>query len=245
MINLYLKPMRFKFIIGLMAIGFLAASCSDDTNDDFNPDPGYAYFPIETGTFVIYKADSIYHDQPLPNVPGIHDTTHYFIKEVIDSVFTDAAEEESQRILRYKRNDESEAWVLADAWFSKRTASNAQRVEENRRYVKLGFPISPFSEWNGNALNDLDEWRYKYDSLYMARTIGDISFPKTITVSERKFLTEVNDEFAYEIYAENVGLIFRHHKVLFTRPSYLNNRVAANIISGYEYKWEIVDYGME
>ena len=245
MINLYLKPMRFKYVFGLLAIVFLAASCSDDNIDDIPANPGYAYFPIETGTFVIFKADSIYHDQPLSNVQGIHDTTHYFIKELIDSVFTDAAEEESQRVLRFKRNDETQPWVLSDAWFSKRTASNAQRVEENRRYVKLGFPISLFSNWNGNALNDLDEWRCEYDSLYTAKTIGDLSFPKTVTVLERNFLTEVNDEFAYEIYAENVGLVFRHHKVLFTRPSYLNNRVAQNIISGYEYKWEIVDYGIE
>ncbi|NEN23219.1 hypothetical protein G3O08_06865 [Cryomorpha ignava] len=237
--------MTLKYIFGILIIGFLVASCTDDTTEDISANPGYTYFPIEIGTYVVYKADSIYHDQPLANVQGIHDTAHFFVKELIDSVFTDASEEESQRVLRYKRNTDADPWVLSDAWYAKRTASNAQRVEENRRYVKLGFPISPFSNWNGNALNDLDEWRYEYDSLYMARTVGDLAFPKTITVTERNFLTEVNDEFAYEIYAEDVGLIFRHHKVLFTRPSYLNNRVAQNIISGYEYKWEIVDYGME
>lgn len=245
MINLYLKPMTLKYVLGLLVLALLIASCSDKPTEEIPADPGYSYFPIEMGTYVVYKADSIFHDQPLSSVPGIHDTAHYFIKELIDSVFIDAAEEESQRILRYKRNAETEPWVYTDAWYMKRTASNAQRIEENRRYVKLGFPISLFSNWNGNALNDLDEWRYEYDSLYTARTMGDLSFPKTITVKERNFLTEVNDEFAYEIYAENVGLIFRHHKVLFTRPSYLNNRVANNIISGYEYKWEIVEYGVE
>lgn len=245
MINLYLKAMTLKYVLGFLAICFLMASCVDDTAEELPSDPGYAYFPIQTGTFVIYKADSIQHDQPLANVPGIHDTIHYFIKELIDSVFTDAADEQSQRVLRFKRNLETDPWVLSDSWYMKRTSSNAQRIEENRRYVKLGFPISSFSNWNGNALNDLDEWRYEYDSLYMERTIGDLGFPKTITVNERNYLTEVNDEFAYEIYAENVGLIFRHYKVLFTRPSYLNNRVAQNIISGYEYKWTILDYGNE
>lgn len=220
------------------------AACSEPVNTPI-PNPGYAYFPVDTGRYVVYKVDSIYHDQPDVTIPGIHDTSHYFLKEVIDSEFLDAQNEKSQRILRYKRARQTDDWVLTDVWYAKRNPNNAERVEENRRYVKMGFPINSFSTWNGNALNNLEQWRYEYDSLYISKSYGDLAFAKTVTVFQRDFLTEVNDQYAYEVYAENVGLVFRYYKNLFTRPSYLNNRIAKNIISGNEFTWQIVDYGIE
>lgn len=232
-----------KFYALLFFCALLAACTQEDNSTQ--PDPGYKYFPLKTGAYVVYKVDSIFHDQPEANIPGIHDTTHYFVKEVIDSTYLDAQDENSYRVVRYKRATENDEWVLTDIWAAKRNANNAERVEENRRYVKMAFPIFSFSEWDSNALNDLDEWRTGYDSLYQEKIYGDLAFAKTVTVLERDFLTEVNDEYAYEVYAENVGLIFRHFKELFTRPSYLNNRSAANIISGNEYMWTIVDYGEE
>jgi hypothetical protein len=241
---------RFKPVTGKYRratgrnIMILLSSCSDD-EQVITTDPGYAYFPVEIGTFVSYRVDSIYHDQPQADVIGIHDTISYFLKEVIDSEFEDAEGESSLRLERFKKQNMDDEWVLSDVWFAKRSSNNAEKVEENRRYVKLGFPISEFSTWDGNALNNLEEWTYEYDSLELERTFNEFVFPNTITVQQRDFLTEVNDEYAYEIYAEDVGLIYRKHKQLFTRPSYLNNRVAENIISGNEFTWEIIDYGNE
>jgi hypothetical protein len=232
------------YSLKLLIIMMLFSSCSDDEQQVMT-DPSYAYFPVEIGTYVTYRADSIYHDQPQADIQGIHDTTSYFLKEVIESEFEDAEGETSLRLERFKKQNMDDEWVLSDVWFAKRSSNNAEKVEENRRYVKLGFPVSEFATWNGNALNNLDEWTYEYDSLELERSYGEFSFPNTITVLQRDFLTEVNDEFAYEIYAEGVGLIFRKHKQLFTRPSYLNNRVAENIISGNEFTWEIIDYGKE
>lgn len=236
--------MKLKQVFGFLFLTMVASSCSEDS-ETTTTSPGYDYFPLETGMYTTYEVDSIFHDQPLAGVPGIHDTAHYFLKEVVDSTFLDAEGETGYRIVRYKRDSTNQEWILTDIWSAKLSPNNAERIEENLRYVKLAFPISRFSNWDGNALNNLDEWRFSYDSLYIPRQYGDLNFQETVTVDERFFLTEVNDEFAYEVYAKDVGLIFRHHKVLFTRPSYLNNRVAQNIISGYEYKWEVIAYGME
>ncbi len=233
-----------QFALFFLFSPIILVGCVED-DMQVNPNLGYAYFPTDIGRYTIYRADSIYHDQPLPSVEGIHDTSSYFIKEYIESEFLDAQDHVSQRIVRSKRFSESDPWVVSDIWFSKRNANNAERVEENRRFVKLGFPISPFSSWDGNALNDKDEWRHEYDSINASRQVGALEFLNTLRVDQRDFLTEVNDEFAYEIYAEDVGLVFRFYKELFTRPSYLNNRVADNIISGNEYTWEVLEYGVE
>lgn len=232
----------YRVIWLLLALALLSCQESDEV---VPPQLGYEFFPLQTGSYIIYQADTIFHDHPVADIPGIHDTLSYFIKEVIDEEFNDAEEKPSMRIVRYKRQNPEDDWELKNIWYARITSSNAQRVEENRRYVKLGFPISENATWDGNALNDLKEWRCTYDKLYQSKTIDNLYFDQTVTVNLHNYLTEVNDEFAQEIYAKNIGLIFRHHKVLFTRPSYLNNRIAKNIISGYEYRWQIVEYGME
>lgn len=236
--------MNFYRFIWLL-FGLALISCAGNNDEIIPPQLGHEFFPLKTGAYVIYKADSIHHDQPVADIPGIHDTLSYYIKEVIDEEFNDAEEKPSMRIVRYKRQNPDDEWQLKNIWYARINNLNAQRVEENKRYIKMGFPISTRATWDGNALNDLKEWRCTYDSLYQSKKMGDLHFNQTVTVNMHKYLTEVNDEFAKEIYAKDVGLIFRHHKVLFTRPSYLNNRSAKNIISGYEYTWQIVEYGME
>ena len=229
------------FVLSLVVLN----SCSDDEAGLNQTNLGYDYFPVQLGHYVIYRADSIYHDQPVQSVPGIHDTAHYFIKEVLESEFLDAQDETSIRITRFKKDSLHHKWNLVDIWFARRNVRNAEKVEENRRFIKLGFPISNFARWDGNAKNELDDWEYEYDSLDVNRVINELPFDNTLTVVQRNFITEVNDEFAYEIYAPEVGLIYRKHKELYTRPSYLNFPVAQNIIRGNEFTWEIIEYGME
>ncbi len=103
--------MRKLYTFLFLCVGL--AACTSN-QDDTQPDPGYNYFPLKTGAYIVYKVDSIYHDQPEASIPGIHDTTHYFVKEVIDSVYLDAQNENSYRIVRYKRPAENDDWILTD-----------------------------------------------------------------------------------------------------------------------------------
>jgi len=223
----------------------VCVSCVRDDGDTEPANAGYGFFPIAVGTFVEYRADSVYHDQPDPNIPGIHDTTVFFIREVIESEFLDAMGETSLRIERYTRSNEEEEWNLSDVWFAKRTDRNAQKVEENNRFVKLGFPVSAPATWDGNALNTLGPWIYQYDSLFQERTYNEIVFPQTIKVLQRDNKNFVEDELAFEIYAADVGLIYRYFRDLDTRLDYTNFPTAANIRLGVEFKWEILDYGVQ
>jgi hypothetical protein len=232
-----------RIMLAIFIAGFFV-QCADDASDEA-VDLGYAFFPLKEGAYYTFKADSIYHDQPVATIPGIHDTSSYYIKEVYDSFFLDAEEKENMRIVRYKKDSLHHDWQITDVWFARLNALNAERVEEDMRFIKLGFPISPFSSWDSNALNTLDPWDSDYDSLYMARTIGELEFENTIRVNQHQFRTEINDELSFEIYAEDVGLVKRFHKELYTRPAYINYPIAANIINGSEYTWEIIDYGEE
>jgi hypothetical protein len=224
---------------------FVLISCNGGESEEPSLDLGYAYFPIEVGTFVEYRADSIWHDQPDANIEGIHDTTSYYIREVIESEIIDAQDEPALRIVRYKKNTLSEDWNLIDVWFAKRTAQNAEKVEENVRYIKLAFPVRESATWNLNALNAKDEWPTFYDSLFVERQVGELLFPKTIRVSQRENKNLIDDELAFEIYAEGVGLIKRYERDLTTQLNFVNQPIAENIRLGHEFNWEIIDYGVE
>jgi hypothetical protein len=241
--------MQLKSTFILLLTGLFFWACSPD-EDQPNADEvalglGWQYYPVAVGQYVTYKADSIFHDQPDVSIPGVHDTTSYFIKEYIESEFTDAAGEPALRLERYKKTLEQDPWELRDVWFLKRTRRSIEKTEENVRYIKFGIPVSTTTTWDGNAGNELPEWEYSYDSLYVARTYGDLNFSRTVKVLQRDNKNFVEDELAYEIYAENVGLICRYHRDLDTRLDYTNFPTANNIRLGVEFKWEVIDYGVE
>jgi len=224
---------------------FLFLSCNEDKKDEPTLNLGYDYFPVRPGTFIEYRADSIWHDQPDPNIEGIHDTTSYFIREEIESEILDAQDEPSLRIVRYKKSNPLDEWNLTDVWFAKRTAQNAEKVEENVRYIKLAFPIRESAMWNLNALNAKEEWQVFYDSLFVEREMEGFVFPRTIKVVQRDNKNLIDDELAFEIYAEGVGLIRRYERDLTTQLSYVNQPIAENIRLGHEFNWEVLDYGVE
>jgi len=235
-----------KHLLYLALCLILFAGCSsDDGSEEFSPDLGYGYFPIELGRYAVYRADSIWHDNPSTEAAGVHDTSRYFIKELIESEFTDGSGETALRLERFKRFAEEDPWELVDVWFIKRTSMNAQKIEENVRYVKMGFPIESGSTWNGNALNDNDPRVYSYDSLYVARSFGELTFPNTVKVLQLDNFNFVEDQLAFEIYASDVGLVRRYYRDLTTRLDYTENPVAENIRSGIEFNWEIIEYGTE
>jgi len=223
----------------------ILCSCADDSQEISETNLGYAYFPTEIGRYVDYKVDSIWHDQPEFNIDGIHDTSSYYLREVIESEFVDAQGENSLRIERYKKDTEEDDWALVDIWFAKRRSSNAEKIEENVRYVKLAFPLNMNATWDLNALNVKEEWPTRYDSLFLERNIGENLFETTITTVQRENKNLIDDEFAYEIYAEGVGLIIRYERDLETQFGFQDNPIAANIRSGHEFYWEVIDYGSE
>ncbi|MCH2213648.1 MAG: hypothetical protein MK086_00620 [Flavobacteriales bacterium] len=234
--------MRIAFIV-VLSLSLVA--CSDNDQETLEVNLGYDYFPVEIGSFVEYRVDSIWHNQPEPNIDGIHDTLTYFLKEVVESEFLDAEEENSLRIERFKKSSKEEEWKLIDIWLAKRGRSSAEKVEENLRYIKLAFPLAITASWDLNALNAKETWQTRYDSLFLERTINDHLFERTITTVQRENKNLIDDELAYEVYAEDVGLIIRYERDLETQLNFDIEPVASNIRSGHEFYWEVIDYGVK
>ena len=97
---------------------------------------GYEFFPTDEGRFVTYRVTDIFHDVLLS--PS-HDTTIYEIKEVVGTSFLDDQGEIQQELIRYRRDQDGDPWELKDIWTIKRSSRRAEKLEENKRRIKLAF----------------------------------------------------------------------------------------------------------
>lgn len=225
-----IKKLYFIFII------FFLFSCEKDkpiTEEDM----GYAYFPDDVGKWIIYDVREIRHDDTM----GIHDTFFYQIKEVIESKFIDNENRETMRIERYIKNYndsipyDSMQWTIKDVWYANLTHNTAEKVEENIRYLKLKFPIRENYSWDGNIYNTHKEWDYTYKDVHHPKVIQGFLFDSTVTVQQRDILNLIEREYAYEIYAKNIGMVY---KVCDT----LKTKVNGDIIKGRELIMKVVSY---
>ena len=192
----------------------------------------YNYFPLEVDGWVEYDVVDIIHSE-LGS-----DTAEYQLKEIAAEEFLDNEGRLTYRIERYWRDDSNANWSVKDVWYSNITRTTAEKVEENMRFTKLIFPINISKYWDGNAYNNLEEWEYYYDSLHKPKLINNLSFDSTITVIQRDNENVVEYEKVKEIYAVDIGLIYKSHIDLDINLSNI-----LDINSGRELEMTVTAYG--
>lgn len=221
-----------QYLFFLLAI-LLVSSCKKETIVPASP--SYNYFPVERGRWVEYNVDSIYHGENDNNNDDSVYTFHFQIREVIDSSFSNGQGQETQVLLRYKRQTSSENWTLINVWTQTLNLSGAYRTEDNVAYHKLAFPINSGISWNGNDANTEEEELYTYDSFHQSATVGGISFDSTLTVIQRDEENFIESIYGEERYATGVGMIYKRRDDLGKR-----NGV---VVKGLEYKMTLYDFG--
>lgn len=192
----------------------------------------YTYFPLEVGSWIEYDVTDIVHDEIGS------DTSVYQLKEITAEEFLDNEGRLTYRVERYWRNDSNANWSIQDVWYSNKTKTTAEKVEENVRFTKMIFPINTSKYWNGNAFNNLEEWEYSYDSLHTPKLINNLSFDSTITVIQRDNENVVEYEKVKEIFAVDIGLIYKSHIDLD-----INLANILDINSGRELEMTVTAYG--
>lgn len=230
--------MAFKRYFPLIPIFLFTIlfSCKKDTLDPV--DVGYSYYPVSTGHWIWYEVDSTVWDDFYPVDSPLHVRNyHYDIKEVIESEYYDNEGRLTQRLERYQKLCDTCEWFIKDVWAVNLTPSTVEKVEENYRFVKMIFPIENNTSWDGNAFNILDEQDYEYDDIFDAYTINGHSFDSTVTVIEKIDSNAIEASKQYEVYAKNVGMVFRRY-----RDVRINN-LTHEIISGQDYTFKLISYG--
>src|SRR4051812_33418664 len=179
-----------KYFFPLLIVSLLIIStfysCKKDKEQEV-VDMGYSYFPDQAGNYTVYDIDSFYYNDFTDHI----DTFKFQLKEKIESVFQDNENRPTLRLERYVRFYDklkpypTIPWKLRNIWKANRTATTAEKVEENVRFTKLTFPVSNKSPWNGNVQNTEPSQNYTYFFVDLPKTIGNLTFDSVLQVNQQ------------------------------------------------------------
>lgn len=190
---------------------------------------GIEYFPLEIGKFVSYQVDSTIFDVD-GNSTAIINTTS-FVKEEVSDTLRDNEGDLIYRIERFEKTNLDDPWAIKDVWVSKRTEFQAERVEENLRFIKMIFPLAEDATWNGNLYIDdrtiipiagesievFKNWSSELKLLGQPANIGDLFFDEVTTISHADSENLIELRQVTEKYAKGVGLVEREMWILDTQ----------------------------
>lgn len=227
-------------------LGFIACKKEDA---DFEPDFGYEYFPDQIGHFVVYDVDSTTYDDFFR--PPLVTTRRLQMKDRIESVFVDNLGREAVRVERFERDSAGQGWELRRAYYFVKNRSNVEVVEENLRFVKLVFPPRENTRWQGNKFIQavgnnayLANWEYRITSRGAPADINGVSYPSTVNILLRDRETQIQKVFAREVYAANVGLVFREWMNLEAQSNF-DRPWPERSERGFIVRMQAVEYGVE
>lgn len=241
-----MKRQYWYIFAAIVLLGLQA--CEDDGSGDV--DFKYDYYPLEEGQYVTYQVDSITYDDFFD--PPKVDTLSIQVKERLDTTFLDNEGRLAYRLERFERADAQAPWVLKDVWYTLATATTAEKVEENLRFIKFIFPPRVDETWNGNIyinitpeIEFLEDWEYRITEVDMPKTINGNTFDSTTTVLQQDFETLIDRTYSLETYAKGVGLVYKELQVLETTQISQSTPWAEKATSGFIMRQRVIDHGIE
>lgn len=224
--------------------------CSD--NPELNVRSDTDYFPLSVGAFYIYDVEETQY-----SVINGQEDFNYQMKLAVTDSFRNNAGGTTFVINRYVRNNMGEAFQYSDTWSARVELSQLVIMEGNIAYIRLVFPVSVGRSWNGNALNNLsgdescgdnmnfDCDVYQIESVDVPYQFGEELLKETVEVVQNNSIDViVKEDVRKEIYARNIGLVYKESSVLnyCTVGSCIGQQ---QIDDGYTWKQSLVEYGKE
>lgn len=221
-----MKRLLLTLLVSLSLFG-----CKDDSSDEEAIYFGYNYIPINTGQTSIYQIDSILYD----DFDNSIDTLSFQRKEVVLNSFKDDAGRNAYTVERSIKNDDSSNWVIQKVISYTLTSSRFEKKEGNLTSINLVFPISKNKKWDGNAFNIKDELEFSYTAINQPLNISGLIYDSTLTVLQENEFNRIQQFFAEEKYATNVGLVYRE-------DNQLNTDLDGEIRSGYKSQMTLLEF---
>lgn len=237
-----MKTIIYNYLV-LSFVLIILLSCKKNENN-VSIDLGKAYFPIKTGSYIIYDVDSTVYDE----ITHIPKTYKYRLKEVITQSFTNDENTLSYRLERYiKWYDSTKTydqipWQIKNVWTIIPYSNSIEKTEENIRYVKLIFPTKQNAQWNGNAKNTFGEKNYFYEYVDQSEYINNIFFDNVLKVKQYENRTLIQYQYEMEKYAKGVGLVSKEITNLESQTINPNIPVENRAEKGYLFKMNVVSF---
>jgi hypothetical protein len=182
--------------------------CGDDESIHQRSD--LEYFPLQTGFYQIYTIDeTIYTELDPPQ-----EFSYELKTEVVDS-FANLEGGITYVLYRSTRTTESDPWVFQESWSARTNMQEIVLIEGNVSYIRIALPAFKNKEWNGNALNSLEEDAYRIESKGKSYQLNaSLQFNDALVVNQENEVNNLFRDEREEVYARNVGLIYKKSIVL-------------------------------
>jgi len=206
----------------VVAMLFLFSSCKNNKYEDVLAAKQYEYQPLAIGNYTIFDVDSTHYNFINPSTQQT-DTFHFQQMEKITDTMYDNEGRLNYRFELFRRADASAAWRLWKVWYGLTTSTTFERQEDDLRFAKLIFPPTADVHWNGNKYVPATDsnvfklylnWDYHYTAIGAPVTIGTNSFTECVFVSQVDEENLIDKKLSKEIYAKNVGLVYKEFLVI-------------------------------
>lgn len=230
-----------------IVLGLFLLSCKKEVEDPPSIEEDGRYFPLQTRCYSIYEVESITYSFLQGNK-----IKNYFLKERIADSSLDLAGSIAYRMERYISSKKDGPWTIDSVWIARRDGRQCIKIENNVALVKLMLPLIENFTWNGDQRNiareeDANQFSKLFRMVRVGRPLmvnGQV-FDYTVTVVQRKDSSLVSKDFRTEIYAKDVGLVYRQKVITFNVQEGGQIVFPLTIDHGISYTEKIVNYGKE
>ncbi len=192
----------------LVALTGLFYSCSE-TEEINDQTTGKIYYPVEIGDFRIYNVTAVRLLQDT-----VSDSSSFQLRERVDTLYSNLAGEPTYKIIRSRRPTPDDVWI-DDSVITVTVSNNQVRKQtSNVESVKMVFPIRDGKTWNPNVYNTLEPGRAFYTNVGQPFSTDGKNYGKTTTVMVNDFVSAISRDVRKEVYAENVGLVYKNYEVI-------------------------------
>ncbi len=229
--------MNRKLFFGFIVLVLFFACKKEDKNDILPVHNDWRYFPLNIGSYVDYEVEYVFWDDFVNTV----DTSNYIFREQIESKIVNYSGDTLYRIEQFTKHHIDSAWSVPKVVFAGKGNNYVFKSEDNVQFVKLIFPIIKNGKWNGNAYNLLPNQEYIFIKVNEAHSLSSHSFEKVVHVLQQDNQTAINQDFEEEIYAFDIGLVYK--KIIHVKKTYNPINQTFEISSGYTLTQKYFNHG--
>jgi hypothetical protein len=204
--SLYIPKNNHRFLKNYCYVVLLLAltACNPTCDDCAVKTSGQEFFPLVVGQFTEFDVSEQQYALGVAPVGR-----SYQVKESVVEQYNDVAGQAVFRIVRYKRANSNQKWQPDSTLTARLRTDEVVKNESGKDYVKIVFPVADRSTWNGNVYNNLGEDKYEIKNTNKPYTVGGQSFERTVTVIQQSDSTLVGQDKRIEIYAADIGLVYK------------------------------------
>ena len=185
----------------LLIVGFLPA-CRP-TDQTTLPLADEAYFPLETGRYIVYAVTEELYSLSAPPTKAT-----YQLKEQIGPSYTDASGQTAYQIVRFYRLNDQSVWQPDSIWSARRTRTEALRTENGQTTVRMLFPVYDQQSWDGNRYNTLGTDNFALRNIHQPFRVLTNTFARTVSVIQQDS-TLLDQHKRMEVYAYDIGMVYQ------------------------------------